>query len=58
VKSGCIFPILIPPNLQVERDGVIGPDACIGKQALIVNVRGRGLVVVTSCPPQGIVGIY
>jgi 7,8-dihydropterin-6-yl-methyl-4-(beta-D-ribofuranosyl)aminobenzene 5'-phosphate synthase len=47
----------IPANLQVERDGVVGPDTFIGEQALLVNVRGRGLVVITSCSHRGIVGI-
>lgn len=47
----------IPTNLQVERDGVVGPDSFIGEQALMVNVRGRGLVVITSCSHRGIVGI-
>ena len=47
----------IPSNLQVERDGVVGPDEFLGEQTLIVNVRGRGLVVVTSCSHRGIVGI-
>jgi 7,8-dihydropterin-6-yl-methyl-4-(beta-D-ribofuranosyl)aminobenzene 5'-phosphate synthase len=47
----------IPANLQVERDGVVGPDTFIGEQTLLVNVRGRGLVVITSCSHRGIVGI-
>lgn len=47
----------IPANLKVERDGAIVPDPLIGEQTLIVNVRGRGLVVVTSCSHRGIVGI-
>jgi 7,8-dihydropterin-6-yl-methyl-4-(beta-D-ribofuranosyl)aminobenzene 5'-phosphate synthase len=47
----------IPTSLQVERDGVIGPDDFIGEQTMIVNVRDRGLVVITSCSHRGIVGI-
>jgi len=47
----------IPTNLKVERDGQVVPDAFIGEQTLIANVRGRGLVVVTSCSHRGIVGI-
>jgi 7,8-dihydropterin-6-yl-methyl-4-(beta-D-ribofuranosyl)aminobenzene 5'-phosphate synthase len=47
----------IPTNLQVERDGVVQPDTFIGEQTLVANVRGRGLVVVTSCSHRGIVGI-
>ncbi|HKW95030.1 MAG TPA: MBL fold metallo-hydrolase [Methylomirabilota bacterium] len=47
----------IPDNLRVERDGVIGPDHFLGEQTLVANVRGRGLVVITSCSHRGIVGI-
>ncbi len=47
----------IPANLSIERDGAIQPDTFVGEQTLIANVRGRGLVVVTSCSHQGIVGI-
>lgn len=47
----------IPANLRVERDGEVVPDAFLGEQTLIANVRGRGLVVVTSCSHRGIVGI-
>ena len=47
----------IPANLQIERDGAIGPDDFLGEQTLIAHVKGRGLVVVTSCSHRGIVGI-
>jgi 7,8-dihydropterin-6-yl-methyl-4-(beta-D-ribofuranosyl)aminobenzene 5'-phosphate synthase len=47
----------IPDNLRVERDGAIVPDTFMGEQTLIVNLKGRGLVVVTSCSHRGIVGI-
>lgn len=47
----------IPDNLRVERDGAIGPDSFMGEQTLIANLKGRGLVVVTSCSHRGIVGI-
>ena len=47
----------IPANLRVERDGSLAQDTFIGEQTLIANVRGRGLVVVTSCSHRGIVGI-
>ena len=43
----------IPANLRVERDGVVVPDTFIGEQAVIANVRGRGLVVVSSCSHRG-----
>ena len=48
---------VIPPSLKVERDGLVVQDTFIGEQTLIANVRGRGLVVVTSCSHRGIVGI-
>ena len=48
---------IIPPSLQVERDGQFGQDTFIGEQTLIANVRDKGLVVVTSCSHRGIVGI-
>jgi len=47
----------IPDNLRVERDGAVVPDSFIGEQTLIADVKGRGLVVVTSCSHRGIVGI-
>lgn len=47
----------IPANMKVERDGAVVPDTFIGEQTMIANVRGRGLVVVTSCSHRGIVGI-
>jgi 7,8-dihydropterin-6-yl-methyl-4-(beta-D-ribofuranosyl)aminobenzene 5'-phosphate synthase len=48
---------VIPPSLKVEREGEVVQDTFIGEQTLIANVRGRGLVVVTSCSHRGIVGI-
>jgi len=48
---------IIPPSLKVERDGQVVQDSFIGEQTLIANVKGRGLVVVTSCSHRGIVGI-
>jgi 7,8-dihydropterin-6-yl-methyl-4-(beta-D-ribofuranosyl)aminobenzene 5'-phosphate synthase len=47
----------IPANLRVERDGALAQDTFIGEQTLLANVRGRGLVVLTSCSHRGIVGI-
>ena len=48
---------VIPPSLKVERDGAVVQDTFIGEQTLIANVRGHGLVVVTSCSHRGIIGI-
>jgi 7,8-dihydropterin-6-yl-methyl-4-(beta-D-ribofuranosyl)aminobenzene 5'-phosphate synthase len=43
---------------QAERDGAWTPDPLIlDDQALIVHVRGRGLVVLTGCGHAGIVNI-
>ena len=47
----------IPDNLRVERAGAVVPDTFLGEQTLITNLKGRGLVVVTSCSHRGIVGI-
>ena len=47
----------VPSSLRVERDGALAQDTFIGEQTMIVNVRGRGLVIVTSCSHRGIVGI-
>ena len=47
----------IPASLRVERDGEIVQDTFIGEQTLIGHLRGKGLVVVTSCSHRGIVGI-
>ena len=47
----------IPDNLRVERAGAVVPDTFLGGQTLIANLKGRGLVVVTSCSHRGIVGI-
>ena len=47
----------IPDNLRVERAGAVVPDTFLGEQTLIANLKGRGLVVVTSCSHRGIVGI-
>src|SRR3989442_5291635 len=47
----------IPSNLRVEENGELIQDTFIGEQALVANVRDRGLVVVTSCSHRGIIGI-
>jgi len=47
----------IPDNLKVERAGAVVPDSFLGEQTLMVNLKGRGLVIVTSCSHRGIVGI-
>jgi 7,8-dihydropterin-6-yl-methyl-4-(beta-D-ribofuranosyl)aminobenzene 5'-phosphate synthase len=47
----------IPPHLRVERDGELVQDTFIGEQTLVANLRGKGLVVVTSCSHRGVIGI-
>jgi len=47
----------VDPVTEIWREGQIVPDAFLGEQTMITNVRGRGLVVVTSCSHRGIVGI-
>ncbi len=47
----------IPPALKVERDGQVVQDTFLGEQTLVVHVRDRGLVIVSSCSHRGIVGI-
>jgi 7,8-dihydropterin-6-yl-methyl-4-(beta-D-ribofuranosyl)aminobenzene 5'-phosphate synthase len=49
---------VIPPSLRMEvAGGALAQDTFIGEQTLVVHVRDRGLVVVTSCSHRGIVGI-
>ncbi|MGE3273290.1 MAG: MBL fold metallo-hydrolase [Chloroflexota bacterium] len=46
------------PAHHAERDGVMTPDPLIcDDQAIVVNVRGRGLVVISGCGHAGIVNM-
>ncbi len=46
------------PNHEAWRDGRWEPDPLVlDEQALVVNVRGRGLVVITGCGHAGAVNI-
>jgi 7,8-dihydropterin-6-yl-methyl-4-(beta-D-ribofuranosyl)aminobenzene 5'-phosphate synthase len=46
------------PAHQAERDGVLTPDPLIcDDQALVVNLRGKGLVVISGCGHAGIVNM-
>jgi 7,8-dihydropterin-6-yl-methyl-4-(beta-D-ribofuranosyl)aminobenzene 5'-phosphate synthase len=46
------------PAHHAERDGVMGPDPLIcDDQAIVVNVKGKGLVVVSGCGHAGIVNM-
>ena len=46
------------PAHHAERDGVMTPDPLIcDDQAIVVNVKGKGLVVVSGCGHAGIVNM-
>jgi 7,8-dihydropterin-6-yl-methyl-4-(beta-D-ribofuranosyl)aminobenzene 5'-phosphate synthase len=46
------------PAHQAERNGVMTPDPLIcDDQALVVNLRGKGLVVISGCGHAGIVNM-
>jgi 7,8-dihydropterin-6-yl-methyl-4-(beta-D-ribofuranosyl)aminobenzene 5'-phosphate synthase len=43
------------PNLWVERDGEIGLDEVLDDQGVVINVKGKGLVIVSGCAHAGII---
>jgi len=43
------------PTMLIKRADKLEPDAFTGEQGLIFNVKGKGLVVVTSCAHCGVV---
>jgi len=45
----------IPPVFLTRRDGQLVQDDFIGEQAVVLNVRGKGLVVISGCAHRGIV---
>jgi len=45
----------IPPTLVIKRGEKLEPDSFIGEQALIFNVKGKGLVVLSACGHRGMV---
>ena len=45
----------VPPPMKMEKDGALVQDPLTHELALIFNVGGRGLVVVTSCAHSGVV---
>jgi len=44
-----------PPAMQVQRGERMEHDTFPGEQGLMFNVRGKGLVVITSCAHAGVV---
>jgi len=48
----------MPPGHQALRDGVWQPDRLVhDDQAVVLHLRGKGLVVLTGCGHSGIVNI-
>ena len=45
----------IKPTMLIKRERSMEPDSFAGEQGLIFNVKGKGLVVVTSCAHCGVV---
>ena len=43
------------PKLWVERDGQIEYDPVLDDQGVIINVKGKGLVIVSGCAHAGII---
>jgi 7,8-dihydropterin-6-yl-methyl-4-(beta-D-ribofuranosyl)aminobenzene 5'-phosphate synthase len=43
------------PNASLERDGKIEPDPIRDDQALAINLKGKGLVVISGCAHSGII---
>ena len=43
------------PNALLERNGVIEKDLILDDQAIVVRVKGKGLVVIAGCAHAGIV---
>ena len=45
----------VPPTLLIKRSDKPEPDDFRGEQALVFNVKGKGLVVISGCAHAGIV---
>ncbi len=43
------------PNLWVERNGRIEFDPVLDDQGIVINLRGKGLVIVSGCAHSGII---
>ena len=43
------------PNAQMERNGKIEKDLILDDQALVVNLKGKGLVIIAGCSHAGII---
>ena len=45
------------PNMLIERGGKLVPDNFIGEYAVVLNLKGKGLIVLVGCAHPGIVNI-
>ena len=45
----------VQPYLMIQRGDSLEQDSLRGEQSLVVNVRGKGLVVLTSCAHSGVI---
>ena len=45
----------VAPNFVAKKGNDFVPETFIGEQAVILNAKGKGLVVVSSCAHRGIV---
>ncbi len=45
----------IQPYLIIQRGDVLEQDSLRGEQSLVVNIKGKGLVVLTSCAHSGVI---
>ena len=43
------------PNAYLQKEGKVEPDHILDDQALVVCLKGRGLVVITGCAHSGII---
>ncbi len=43
------------PNAMMEKDGRVVPDPILDDQALVINLKDKGLVVVAGCSHAGII---
>jgi len=45
------------PNMLIERGGKLVPDNFIGEYAVVLNLKGKGLIVLVGCAHVGIVNM-
>ena len=43
------------PNALIERQGKFEPDSILDDHGLVMNIKGKGLVVITGCAHSGVV---